>query len=306
MQDREVQSSVCQSIYSDIQAIAAEFNLSISNHAQRSPSLIQPMCSDVMDPQAPNLPFIPVTPPLKPRKQRKLCTYTTISGNTALEHSKRRPYVYQPPPLPEINVLSPYSTKLVPPISINYSKPISQTFSKRINIDHVIPANLLALSTDASSVGNLKSVVRPNLGNSGQQGAPYIPSPGNDNDDSDDDECYSSSIWQKPPADIPRKPAQGIKPVESASGWNIPSIHPHSPSAMPRPLVETVYRGLLSENVEENIDLPNAGGSIITTKMRYTMKSIREVVEARLSRAQAIPAQSSQKPHFWNSRMEEI
>ena len=306
MNDREDQNVICESIYSDIKAIAAEFNL-VTNHVQWSPSLAQTMYSDVMDPQTFNPPSVPITPPLRPRKRRnfsKLGAHTTTCPpNTTIQApplntSSRRPYVYNPPPLPEMNVISPYSRGLVSPTSIRCSKPISQTFSKRIK---PVPTERLTLSTDVSSVG--ASVTRPNLRNigySGQRGVPYVLPSESDDDESDDD--YSPSIWKKPPVDIPCKPSQDVKLVESVSDWNISSVHLHHqplpPSAIPRPSVETVYKGFLSENVE-NIDLPDAR----VAKSRYTMKSIRDVVEARLPQGQILPAT---RAHFWNSHMEEI
>jgi len=108
--------------------------------------------------------------------------------------SNRRPYVYQSPP-PEINVLSPYSRQLVPPISIRYSKPINQIFSKRINASKPVPGKLLGLSMDAKSVGNSVARLRK-VDYSDQRGA-YMPSPESDDDDSDD-ERYSSSTWKRP------------------------------------------------------------------------------------------------------------
>ena len=310
MNDREDQNSICESIYSDIKAIAAEFNLA-TNHAQWSPSLAQTMYSDVMDPQTSKSPSVSITPPLGPRKRcnfSKLGAHTTTCPNTTIQApplntSSRRPYVYNPPPLPEMNVISPYSRHLVSPISIRCSKPINQTFSKRIK---PVPTERLTLSTDVGSVGT--SVTRPNLRNvdySGQRGAPYVLPSESDDDESDDD--YSPSIWKKPPVDIPSRPSQDVKLVESVSDWNISSIHLHHqplpPSAIPRPSVETVYKGFLSENVE-NIDLPDARvARSVSSKSRYTMKSIRDVVEARLSQGQILPAT---RAHFWNSHMEEI
>jgi hypothetical protein len=89
-----------------------------------------------------------------------------------------------------------------------------------------------------------------------------------------------------------------MKHVESVSDWNT-----HPPSAIPRPSVETVYKGFLSENVED-IDLSDARvAKGVSSRSRYTMKSIRDVVEARLSQAQIVP---ETKAHFWNSHMEEI
>jgi hypothetical protein len=305
--------SLCESIYSDIKATAAEFNLSVTDHTRRSPSPAWTMYSDVIDPRA-SSPPLPITPPLRPRKQRNfsnLGTGATISLNTSSHTSrlntssrlpmhdtvpddtedpssrqtappacsKRQPYVYQPPPLPENNVFSPYSRQLVPPTSIRCSNPISQTFSRRNNYSQPVTAKLLTLSTDVN-----------------------MPLSESD-DDSDDDDRYSSSAWKRPPVDIPIRPSQGIKPLESASDWNIPPIHHHQPlppSAIPRPSVETVYKGFLSENLE-NIDLSNASRDAFSR-----MKSIREVVEARLSQAQIAPAESQKRAHFWNSHMKEI
>lgn len=298
------QDSLFESIYSDIKATAAEFNLSVTDHTQRSPSPAWTMYSDVIDPRASSPPLVPITPPLRPRKQRnfsnlgnhtsrlnassRLPMHDTVpddtedppSRQTPPARSKRQPYVYQPPPLPEINVFSPYSRHLVPPTSIRCSNPISQTFSRRNNHSKPVTAKLLTLLTDVN-----------------------MPLPESD-DDSDDDDRYSSSAWKRPPVDIPIRPSQGIKPVESASDWNIPPIHLHhqplSPSAIPRPSVETVYKGFLSENLE-NIDLSNASRGTVSR-----MKSIREVVEARLSQAQIAPAVSQKRAHFWNSHMKEI
>jgi hypothetical protein len=310
MKDRENQDSICESIYSDIRAIAAEINLA-TNHARRSPSLARTMYSDVVNPQAFNAPLISITAPLRPRRKRSsfsnLGAHTTTSPNTASQtsplntSSERRPYVYHPPPLPQMNVSSTYSHQLVSPISMRCSKPISQTFSKRIK---PVPTELLTLSTDVSSDGI--SVTR-NLDYSGQHGVPCIPPSESGDDDSDDDDRYSPSIWKRPPVDIPSGPSHDVKPVESVSNWNISSIHLHHqllpPSALPRPSVETVYKGFLSENAE-NIDLPDARvARSVSSKSRYTMKSIRDVVEARLSQAQIIPAT---RAHFWNSHMEEI
>lgn len=312
MKDREDQDSIYESIYSDIKAIASEINLA-TNHARRSPSPARTMYSDVMNPQAFKPPLISITPPLRPRRKRRnfsnLGAHTTSPGqNTASQplplntRSERRLYVYHPPPLPEMNVSSTYSNRLVSPISMKCSKPISQTFSKRIKPVFTKP---LTLSTDVSSVGI--SVTR-NVDYSSQHGVPYIlPSRSDDDDDSDGDDRYSPSIWKRPPVDIPSGPSQDVKPVESVSDWNISSIHLHHqplpPSAIPRPSVETVYKGFLSENAE-NIDLPDARvARSVSSKSRYTMKSIRDVVEARLSQAQIIPAT---RAHFWNSHMEEI
>jgi hypothetical protein len=306
MKDRENQDFICESIYSDIKAIAAENNL---NHAPRSLSLARTMNSDVINPQAFKSPLISITAPLRPRRKRcdfsNLDAHTTTSPNTAIQtsplntSSERRRYVYHPPPLPKMNVSSTYSHQLVSPISMRCSKPISQTFSKRIK---PVPTELLTLSTDVSSVG---ISVTQNLDYSGQHGVPYVPPSENGDDDSDDDDRYSPSIWKRPPVDIPSGPSHDVKPVESVS--NCSSIHLHHqplpPSALPRPSVETVYKGFLSENAE-NIDLPEARvARSVSSKSRYTMKSIRDVVEARLSQAQIIPAA---KAHFWNSHMEEI
>lgn len=301
MKDREDQESICESIYSDIKAIAAEINLA-TNHARRSPSPARTMDSDVMDPQDFKPPLISITPPLRPRRKRRsfsdLGAHTTTFLNPTSQTSplnagsKRRPYVYHPPPLPGMNVSSPYSRQLVSPMKS--SKPISQTFSKSIK---PVPNKLL---TDVSSVGI--SVTR-NVDYSGQQGV--LPSK-NEDDDSDDDDRYSPSIWKRPPVDIPSGPSQSLKSEESESDWSISSIHHHHhlPSAIPRPSVETVYKGFLSENVE-NIDLPDAAcvARSVSNKSRYTMKSIREVVKARLSQAQIVPVT---RAHFWNSHMEEI
>ena len=306
MKDRGDQDSICESIYSDIKAIAAEINFA-TDHARRSPSPARTMNSDIMDPQDFKPPLISIIPPLKPRRKRRsfsnvdahTTTFLNPTGQTSPLNisSKRRPYVYHPPPLPGMNISSPYSHQLVSPMKS--SKPISQTFNKRIK---PVPTKLL---TDVSSVGI--SVTR-NVDYSGQQG--ILPSK-NDDDDSDDDDRYSPSIWKRPPVDIPSGPSQNLKSVESVSDWNISSIHhhhhhhqPHLPSAIPRPSVETVYKGFLSESVE-NIDLLDAArvARSVSNKSRYTMKSIREVVEARLSQGQIIPAT---RAHFWNSHMEEI
>lgn len=304
MKVREDQNSIFESIYSEIKAITAEINLA-TNHERRSPSLSQTTYSDVVNPQEFNPPMISITPPLRPRKKRRnsnLGAHTPTTSPNTVSHappldtsSERRPYVYHPPPLPEMNVLLPYSRHLVPPITMRSSKPISQTFSNGIK---PVPTKLLTLSTDVSSVGI--SVAR-NVDYSGERGVPYIlPSKG-EVDDSDDDDCYSPSIWKRPPLDIPSGPSNNVKPVESVSDWNISTILP--PSAIPRPSVETVYKGFLSENVE-NIDLSDARiASRVSSKNRYTMKSIRDVVEARLSQAQIVP---ETKAHFWNSHMEEI
>lgn len=335
---------LCESIYSDIRATAAEFNISIANPSH-APSLAQTMYCDVsMDAQASSAPLISIIPPLKPRKQRNFLNLTTCamtSPNTSnptlpldtgrrqvLMHntvpddtdgapsqkmappdrSKRRLYIYHPPPLPEINGSSPYSHQLIAPISIKYNKPIDQTFSRRINFSKPVPAKLLTPSMDANSFGI--SMARPNQGkvdHSGQRGAPYIPP--ESEDDGCDDDHYSSSTWKRPPVDIQRRLSPDIRPVESVSKWNTPSIHLHRqplpPSAILRPSVETVYKGFLSENVED-IDLSDTDRNAISSKRRYTMKSIREVVEARLSQAQITPAQSLNRTHFWNSHMEEV
>ena len=307
MKDRENQDSNCESIYSDLKAIAAEFNL--ATNPRRSPSLARTMYSDVINPQAFKPPLISITAPLRPRRKRcdisNLGAHTTTSPNTASRtsqlntSSERRPYVYHPPPLPKMNVSSSYSHQLVSPTSMRCSKPISQTFSKRIK---PVPTELLTLSTDVSSVDI--SLTR-NLDYSGQHGVAHIPPSESGDDDSDDDDRYSPSIWKRPPVDIPSGPSHDVKPVVSVS--NISSIHLHHqplpPSALPRPSVETVYKGFLSENLE-NVDLPDARvARSISSKSRYTMKSIRDVVEARLSQAQITPAT---RAHFWNSHMEEI
>ena len=121
--------------------------LSLTNHAQRSPSLARSMDSRVMDVRASSPSLIPIIPPLKrkPCNFHNIGTHATIAPNTSVQtslqlpmhnyavaadtedtpnrkitrpaRSNRRTYVYQPP-LPEINVLSPYSRQLVPPISI--------------------------------------------------------------------------------------------------------------------------------------------------------------------------------------------
>jgi hypothetical protein len=163
---------------------------------------------------------------------------------------------------------------------------------------------------NTSSVSS--SVARPNLGKIGQREVPCtLPLEGDnddDDDDDDDDESYSPSIWKRPPMDIPSRPSKVMKPVESISHWDsIPPIHHHHrplPSAIPRPSVETVYKGFLSKNVEK-IDLADnvVARSPISSK---TKKSIREVVEERLHQAQIGPAQSPPRAHFWNSHMEEI
>jgi hypothetical protein len=302
---REDQNSIFESIYSEIKAITAEINLA-TNYARRSPSLARTIYSDDMNPQEFKPPVFSITLPLRPRKKRRnlsnLGAHTpTTSPNTASlilplnTSSERRPYVYHPPPLPEMNVLLPYSRQLVSPISMRSSKPIKQTFSNGIK---PVPTKLLTLSTDVNSVG---ISLTQNVDYSGERGVPYIlPSKGED-DDSDDDDCYSPSIWKRPPLDIPSGPSQGVKPVESVSDWNISKILP--PSAIPRPSVETVYKGFLSENVE-NIDLSDARVARgVSSKSRYSIKSIRDVVEARLSQVQIVP---ESKAHFWNSHMEEI
>ena len=234
MKVREDQNSILESIYSEIKAITAEINLA-TNHERRSPSLSQTTYSDVVNPQEFNPPMISITPPLRPRKKRRnsnLGAHTPTTSPNTVSHappldtsSERRPYVYHPPPLPEMNVLLPYSRHLVPPITMRSSKPIIQTVSNDVK-------PVLTLSTDVSSVGI--SVTR-NVDYSGERG--ILPSKGED-DDSDDDDCYSPSIWKRPPVDIPSGPLHGVKPVESVSGWNISTILP--PSAIPRPSVETV------------------------------------------------------------------
>ena len=305
MKGREDQNSIFESIYSDIRAIAAEINL-VTNHARRSPSLARSMHSDVVYPQEFKPAVISITPPLRPRRKRRnfsnLGVHTpTTSPTTASQtsplngSSERRPYVYHPPPLPEMNVLLPYSRQLVPPISMRYSKSISQTFSKGIK---PVPTKPHTLLTDVSSVGI--SVTR-NVDYSGQRGIPYVLPSKSEDDDSDDDDRYSPSIWKRPPVDFPSGLSKGMRPLESVSDWNIPTVIP--PSAIPRPSIETVYKGFLSENVE-NIDLSYARVARgVSGKSRYTMKSIRDVVEARLSQVQIVP---ETKAHFWNSHMEEI
>ena len=287
MKGREDQNSILESIYSDLRAIAAEINLA-TNHARRSPSLARTMNSDVKNPREFKPPVISITPPLRPRKRHNLSNLgahtPTTSPNTASPtsplntSSEQLPYIYHPPPLPEMNVLLPYSRQLVSPISMRSNKPINPTFNKDTK---PVNTKLLALSTDASSVG---IPVTRNVNYSGARGVPYILPSKSEDDNSDDDSYYSPSIWKRPPVDIPSGPSPGVKP----------------PSAIPRPSVETVYKGFLSENVE-NIDLSDARG--ISSKSRYTMKRIRDVVEARLSQAQIVP---ETKAHFWNSHMEEI
>lgn len=306
MKVREDQNSILESIYSDIRAIAAEINLA-TNHARGSPSLARTMYYDVMNPQEFKPPVISITPPLRPKRKKgrnfsnsgahtPTTTPNTASQTSPLNTSSERlPYVYLPPPLPEMNVLLPYSRQLVSPISMRSSKPISPTFSKDIK---PVPTKLLTLSTNVSPVG---ISVTSNVDYSGQRGVPYTLPPKSEDDDSDDDDYYSPSIWKRPPVDIPSGPSQGVKPVKSVSDWNISTILP--PSSIPRPSVETVYKGFLSENVE-NIDLLDARVARgVSSKSRYSMKSIRDVVEARLSQAQIVP---ETKAHFWNSHMEEI
>ena len=305
MKGHEHQDSFLQSIYSDIKAITTEINLA-TNYARRSPSLRRAMYSCEMKPQAFKPPLASITPPLRPRKRRnstKLgADMPSTSPNTANQtsslnkNSERRPYVYHPPPLPEMNIFIPYSRYLVSPISMRSNKPINRAFSKGIR---PVPTKLLALSTDVGSVGI--SLTR-NIDYSGQRGVPYILPSKSEDDDSDDEHCYSPSIWKRPPVDIPSGPeSQGVKSMESVCDCNIRTVLP--PSAIPRPSVETVYKGFLSENVE-NIDLSDARlARGVGSKNRYSMRSIREVVKARLSQAQIVP---ETKAHFWNSHMEEI
>lgn len=316
-----------QDIYSDIEEIAAENNLSTAINAPRSLSLARTMYSDVMDPRLPSPPLISLTPPLRPRKEHNFHdNYTTTSPNasspkppycqltvhnadpdnkardsqvTSLACSGRRPYVYQPPLFPELNILIPYSRTLVPPTTIRYSKPISQALKKPVNLSKPVPTKLLVnhgipttLSTDVSSVRSSAACSKVDC-SAGQRGASYKPSENDDDDDDDDDERYSPSAWNKPPVDIPL----------------IRHHHRALPSAIPRPSVETVYKGFLSKSVE-NIDLPDADVAVArsstSSKKRYTMQSIREVVEERLHQVQIGPAQSPQRSHFWNSHMEEV
>ena len=301
MKVRESQASIRELIYSDIKAITAEIELA-TNHARRS-SVARTKYSDLMNPQAFKPPLISITP-LRPRRKRPNCcnlgapTSTPITTSQASPFntsSGRRPCVYHPPALPEINALSPYSRQLVSPISMRCSKPINQTFSKRIK---PVPTKLLTLSTD---IGSVDISVTRNVDYSGQQGVPCILPSKSEDDDSDDDDRYSPSIWKRPPVDIISGPSHGVKPVELVSDWNISTILP--PSAIPRPSVETVYKGFLSGNVE-NIDLSDARISRgATSKSRRTMKSIRGVVEARLSQGPIVPEKNA---HFWNSHMEEI
>lgn len=304
-------------------------NFSTSNRATRSMSRARSMYSDVADPRSPSPALITLTPPLRPRKQGDLpnnlgsCMMT--SSNTRNQPSplhatrtrihntdpdnprktgsfERRRYVYQPPPLPDLNN-SPYSQALAPPISIRIGKPSSQVFSRPINLSKLAPTKLTnhdhGISTNLPSSLS-SSVAQPKLGYSvSQREVSCMPLESDD----DDDERYSPSAWTRPPVDIPIRLSRAVKPVESVSDLNIPPIHrPHrpSPSAIPRPSIEAVYKDILSEN----IDVPNAG--IARSKRRYTMKSIREVVEERLYQAQVDPAQSPQRANFWNSHMKEI
>jgi hypothetical protein len=291
---REDRNSIFGSIYSDIKAIAAEIKFTTN--------LARTMYTDVANPQEFKPPVISITLPLRPRRKRTFSNLgadaPTTSPNTDSEtspsstNSERRPYLYHPHPLPEMNVLLPYSRQLVPPISMRSTKPISRTFSRGIK---PLPTKLLTLSTDVNSVGI--SVTR-DVDYSDERGVPYILPSKSEDGDSDDDDCYSPSIWNRPPVDITSGPSHVVKPVESVSDWNI-----LLPSAIPRPSVETVYKGFLSGNVE-NIDLSDdrvAKG--VSSRSHSTMKRIRDVVEARLSQAQIVP---ETKAHFWNSHMEEI
>ena len=330
-----------EDVCSEIKAIAKEINFSTAVHARKSPSLAGTAYS-AMDPRSSSTFIIPGTPPLRPRKSRNISSNmaacTTTSPNTSLSQnspmnahrrrvmhnpdpddtedarqitssncSRRQPYVYEPPPLPELNVLSPYSRTLVAPISIRFNEPISQAFGKPIN-SRPVPTKLLTnrgistkLSKDAGSVGS--SAGRLNLGkvdySVGQRRAPYIAPYMPQESDDDDDDDYSPTTWKRPPVDIPGRVSQAVKPVELVSSLS---------SAILRPSIKTVYKNFLSENVQ-NIDLSDTGvarSPISSKSNRYTMKSIIEIVEERLYQAQVDPARSPHRAHFWNSHMEEV
>lgn len=323
IQEREELHSLYESVSSELEAIVAELDFSSSNCARRSLSPARSMYSDVMDPRAPSPPLIT----LSPRKQRNLsnklrtCTITSLNScqeppleerhplvihrtnSDDAEHTREttysewQTYVYQPPPLPEINISSPYSRRLAAPLPVRYGNPISQAF--------IEPSISTSPSTDPSSVSS--SLIPPNKKvdySVSQRKVPLASSESNYSDDSD--ESYSPSAWKRPPVDIPSKLPQNVTPVELVSDWEIPRQQ-HLPSAIPRPSVETVYKGFLSEEIE-NIDVPDlrVPRTPISGKTHYTMKSIREVVEERLYHPQTSTAQSLRRGHFWDSHMEEI
>lgn len=296
IQVREEQDSLYNSIYSDLEAITAEFNLSTANRARKSSSPARTMYSDVMDPRLPSPPLIYLTPPLRPRKKRNLPnklgarTATSNSPNTSSRnsplnesrfvihrtgsndaedsqettspnYSERRPYVYHPPPLPE---QSPYSRELILPMTIKFGRLTSEAFSKPINLSEPsspkIPANhgiSTKSSMDAISVSS--SVARHNLGKVDYSvGQSGTPCMPPESDD-DDDDRYSPSVWKRPPVDIPSRLCQPVEPVEPVFDWNTPPIHHHHrplSSAIPRPSIKTVYKDFLSENAED-IDPPD-------------------------------------------------
>ena len=312
IQEREELHSLYESVSSELEAIVAELNFSSSNCARRSLSPARSMYSDVMDPRAPSPPLITLTP----RKQRNLpnklrtCTITSLNSCQEPPLEERHPlvihhtnsddaedtrqttysewqtYVYQPPPLPDITISSPYSRRLAAPLPVKFGNPISQAF-----IEPSISTSPPNKKVDYS-VGQRKLL------------------PSSESNYSDDsDESYSPSAWKRPPVDIPSKLPQNVTSVEMVSDWEIPLIprQRHLPSAIPRPSVETVYKGFLSEEIE-NIDVPDVRvpRTPISGKTHYTMKSIREVVEERLYHAQTSLAQSLRRGHFWDSHMEEI
>ncbi|KAG6828713.1 hypothetical protein H0H92_007021 [Tricholoma furcatifolium] len=192
----------------------------------------------------------------------------------------RKPYVYRPPPLPNVDSGSPFSSRLVPPAQDAaleaYPPSVSSTSSS--SVERVVSHSYSGRRTRASY--NIS----------------YNPRPESDSDDDDD-------IWAKPPRDLSArgKLIQGNKrPISRTEGPSrVASVSDHE--EWPRPVPAAVYenlQGFFKYDLEKAVVPITSTNTFIKGGERK--KSIRVVAE------DCAQSGARRRTKLWDSRVEEL
>ncbi|KAF8168185.1 kinase-like domain-containing protein [Crassisporium funariophilum] len=247
--------------------------------------------------------------------------------------SRQLPFVYNPPPLPEVGLASG-SSRLAPMPKARAPYPVPKDlrsattrYPASIASPSMSPVSQLTSPSTSSTGSTLSSM----LGFVSPQALLYPA--GNvdrdtDSDDSDSDLRSASSTWKRPPADIMLSPRYlsknatldgpqamvsiskdlGSKPSSEDQPGMPNSAHEKPKLVSARPVVEEVFEHLEEFFPDHDVDDPVVESPIEQKfdSRRYTMKSIRAIAEERMSRGQVDPAQLRRQTRLWDSRVEEI
>lgn len=212
--------------------------------------------------------------------------------------------MYNPPPLPSINIESPYSNLLAPPTApatVQISYPGLSSTPTQSRTPSLLHESLQTSSTPKSThFDNSRSRKRKSPRN-----AEPSPMTGYSDSDSGDD----GALWTKRPMDlagtsIPSPGRKSLNRISKATGRI--SAHDHEP--LDRPYPAQVY-----DNLQEFFPRLDLDKSVIAVSLtdstsgdarkRRVKKSIRMVAEEQSNRAQS---GMRRRTKFWDSKVEEL